>query len=221
MPLKIQCPSCRKIATVPDSAAGKTARCGCGHVISIPVILSEPAAAPSDELSLQPSTPEPQVADDIVTGRQKRLTNQAGGQPGTEVTPKRRSIWNALTQQRGPFAGVHSQSTQAGGQTGDAKQQVQAAKQILVNIGCLVLCGVLGVIFVGIFFASDKKQSDGGASRSEKEQYWNDRGEAVATHKLEGGAFGYEHENWSDENIKTQADLNGCPSNYLGFFANG
>lgn len=62
MPLKIQCPGCRKIATVPDSATGKSAKCGCGQVITIPLVIADPppTEARSDELSLQPLAPHPQ-----------------------------------------------------------------------------------------------------------------------------------------------------------------
>lgn len=61
MPLKIQCPGCRIIATVPDSAAGKSAKCGCGQIIAIPIIISDapPILASADELSLQPVAPAP------------------------------------------------------------------------------------------------------------------------------------------------------------------
>ena len=44
MPLKIQCPQCRKSLTVPDQLAGRTGKCpGCGASVSIPPLPPPPA----------------------------------------------------------------------------------------------------------------------------------------------------------------------------------
>ena len=139
MPIQVQCPTCNKQAAVPDSAAGKNVKCGCGTVFAVE------APIPIDELSLQQSTPEPQVADDIVTRRQKRATNQAGGQTGE-------GFWNALTRQRGPFAGVHSQSTQAG------KPKPTPAQNVL---GCFAIVFVLGVFYMLYHLTFDHSATGG------------------------------------------------------------
>ena len=64
MPIQIQCPKCNLKANVPDSAAGKSARCKCGATIQIPasevydgmtvLSSSEPAPNTADQITLQP-----------------------------------------------------------------------------------------------------------------------------------------------------------------------
>src|SRR5690349_19353458 len=56
MPTQIECPTCRKKATVPDSTAGKNVKCSCGVVFQVPEAIA------LEELALQ-STPA--VADQL------------------------------------------------------------------------------------------------------------------------------------------------------------
>ena len=41
MPIKINCPSCNKTLTAPDSAAGKKAKCPCGQVVTLPAAAND------------------------------------------------------------------------------------------------------------------------------------------------------------------------------------
>src|SRR5437868_1996585 len=99
MPLTIQCPACHKIATIPDSASGKNARCGCGQVITIPIIISQPmppVPSEADDFTLQPPhAPAPEagaaIKKPMLPKRQPSGTGKyrpASKQPRDESEPK-------------------------------------------------------------------------------------------------------------------------------------
>ena len=82
MPLQIQCPSCGKSASLPDSAAGKKIKCGCGNICIAPAVAAPPAARESSgELALQPIVPKPERKSAPQIAPMPQPEPVAGGEP--------------------------------------------------------------------------------------------------------------------------------------------
>ena len=69
--MKLKCPSCAKLLQIPEAAAGKMVRCGCGKTLRAPAASRAATSAPSSSPSAQPAN--------------------AGGRAGTSGTATRRA----------------------------------------------------------------------------------------------------------------------------------
>ena len=181
MPIKMNCPSCNKTLSAPDTAAGKNAKCPvCGQIMTVPETIHEaeefgaPTPEPSTPSSAQPSAGSPESWLDDMQGLAAPVAPGPGGEARRSCPECGEMIMAGAAKCR--FCGAIFDPRLKGTAAANRFQTVPnyLVQAILVTLFCCLPFGIVAIVYAaqvnGRVQAGD---TQGAISASQSVKMWS------------------------------------------------
>ena len=156
--MKIKCPSCGKVLSIPEAAAGKIVKCPCGKQLRAPGGAAAPAGAAAKAPGPKPASPKPAPQKPA----SRPAAKKAAARPAAAAPALDDELFGELTDKDlSPVKSVYSPGQQVvtkGGPAndGEAGRRKKSKPKIIGG----VLAVVLGLAMIGAFFAGFGKDDN-------------------------------------------------------------
>ena len=162
MPINMNCPSCGKNLSAPDSSSGKRAKCpACGQIMVVPEAVHDAeefgaGAATVHPISLQPSAGSPENWLDEMQGPAAAPPAPGAGRRGTAAVPRmRRDDCGRSGKMPLLWRSFRPSSENRSGKLADLKTVPSYLVQaILVTLFCCLPFGIVAIVYAAQVNAS-------------------------------------------------------------------